>query len=242
MTGRSRPTSVCGTIRPMHLLDTDRPQEGGDQGHRLRPQARLGHAIAHCTHAERHWECGKQRGRHPARRMHGRAHGFHPDDELIRATQLAEPARAGKPLLRGRCFGRHVRPRGRAIHHLLLMDAQDGVEVPAGGGVPDGQRSRTPDPRRGCPQGGAPYGARRPGPCRGCAKGPRAPPAGSLSRHETGRAGGPRGIHTQDAAHWVSRRPLAVPAYRASKNSTRRRRTCGGLATVPRRGSCVRRP
>ena len=75
-------------------------QEGGDQRHRLRPKAGLGHAVAQFAHAEHRRERGKQLGRHPGRWVHGQAHGFHPLDELVGDTQLAEPAGAGQPLLR----------------------------------------------------------------------------------------------------------------------------------------------
>jgi hypothetical protein len=104
-------------------------EEGGDHCPRRRPKARLGHAGAHCAYAAHRRERGQQRGGQPGRRVHGRAHGFDPLDELVRDAQLAEPAGAGQPLLRGLWVGRRMGTGRRDIHHLPLLDAKAGMEA-----------------------------------------------------------------------------------------------------------------
>ena len=74
-------------------------EEGGDQGHRLRPKAGVGDTVTQFTHAEDRRERGKQLGGEPRRGMHGHAHGLHPLDELVCPSQLAEPTGAGQALL-----------------------------------------------------------------------------------------------------------------------------------------------
>jgi hypothetical protein len=74
-------------------------KQGGDQGHRLRPKAGVGHAVAQFTHAEDCWERGEHLRGEPLRGMRGQAHRLHPLDELVRPAQLAEPTGTGQALV-----------------------------------------------------------------------------------------------------------------------------------------------
>ncbi len=118
--GRHVPPETRAFRQRLRWLQIGFPQ-GGDQRHRVRPQARLGDAGAPCADAEHRRERGTQRGRHPRRWVDGWAYGLHPRDELICHAQLAAPPGAWPPLLHGLGCGRGVGTSGRAIDQLFLV-------------------------------------------------------------------------------------------------------------------------